>query len=225
MTNYPGKLIVVEGLDGSGKSTQLALLTRWFTLLKKKIYFSEWNSSPLVKPATKAGKKLKLLTPTTFSLIHCSDFADRFERHIEPLLHAGYIVVCDRYIFTAFARDVARGCKSEWVRDMYSFAPIPDLTFFFDVPLDIACKRVLARKSRPAFFEAGMDLNLDPDRQKSFELFQGRVYEQYLSLAKEFNFVTITATIKAEEQQALMRRTVSENLDLDSFAATNEGEI
>jgi len=106
--NFPGRLIAVEGLDGSGKSTQIYLLKRWLEAEGIKVYFSEWNSSELVKSATSKGKKRELLTPTTFSLIHATDFADRYERHLLPLLRAGYVVLCDRYIFTAFARDVVR---------------------------------------------------------------------------------------------------------------------
>jgi dTMP kinase len=104
-----GKLVAVEGLDGSGKSTQVYLLKRWLELDGYKVFFTEWNSSAIVKKATRKGKKRQLLTPTTFSLIHCTDFADRYERQVLPLLNAGYIVLADRYIFTAFARDAVRG--------------------------------------------------------------------------------------------------------------------
>src|SRR3989338_2770142 len=86
----PGKLIAVEGLDGSGKSTQLYLAKRWLELQGLKVFFAEWNSSFLVKNATRRGKKYNLLTPSTFSLIHATDFADRYERQISPLLSAGY---------------------------------------------------------------------------------------------------------------------------------------
>ena len=136
--NFPGRLIAVEGLDGSGKSTQIYLLKRWLELQGLKVYFSEWNSSELVKAATSKGKKRELLTPTTFSLIHATDFADRYERHLVPLLRAGYLVLCDRYIFTAFARDVVRGCPPEWVRGIYNFAALPDLTFFFKADLEVS---------------------------------------------------------------------------------------
>ena len=146
--NFPGRLIAVEGLDGSGKSTQIYLLKRWLELQELKVYFSEWNSSELVKAATSKGKKRELLTPTTFSLIHATDFADRYERHLVPLLRAGYIVLCDRYIFTAFARDVVRGCPPEWVRGIYNFAALPDLTFFFKSDLEVSLKRIL--DGRPA---------------------------------------------------------------------------
>ena len=101
---FPGRLIAVEGLDGSGKSTQIYLLKRWLELQGLKVFFSEWNSSALVKSATTKGKKQTLLTPTTFSLIHATDFADRYERQLVPLLRAGYLVLCDRYIFTAIKR-------------------------------------------------------------------------------------------------------------------------
>src|SRR5438046_5167809 len=95
--NYTGKLIAVEGLDGSGKSTQLYLVKRWLELEGYRVFFTEWNSSILVKKSTTKGKKRQLLTPTTFSLIHATDFADRYERQILPLLRAGYIVLADRY--------------------------------------------------------------------------------------------------------------------------------
>ncbi|MBE0604072.1 MAG: thymidylate kinase, partial [Deltaproteobacteria bacterium] len=95
----PGKLIAVEGLDGSGKSTQVYLIKRWLQLSGYKVFFTEWNSSAIVREATKKGKKRNLLTPTTFSLIHCTDFADRYERNILPMLKAGFIVLADRYKF------------------------------------------------------------------------------------------------------------------------------
>src|SRR5689334_20650590 len=114
----PGKLFVVEGIDGSGKSTQLDLLRKWITSMGYCAYFSEWNSSPLVRDTTKYGKANRLLSPLTFSLIHAADFADRLERTILPPLRAGAIVLADRYIYTAFARDAARGLDREYVRHM-----------------------------------------------------------------------------------------------------------
>src|SRR6202051_5249909 len=127
---FPGRLIAVEGLDGSGKSTQIFLMKRWLELQGLKVFFSEWNSSEIVKSATSKGKKRELLTPTTFSLIHATDFADRYERHLLPLLRAGYVVLCDRYIFTALARDAVRGVDRDWVEQLYSFAVLPDVTFY-----------------------------------------------------------------------------------------------
>src|SRR3989454_6377378 len=142
-TDVAGKLIAVEGLDGSGKSTQIRLLKRWLELEGYKVFFTEWNSSELVRKATRKGKKKKILTPTTFSLIHATDFADRYERQILPLLRAGYIVLADRYVYTAFARDVVRGVDQEWVTKLYSFAVHPDITFYFRVPLETSLNRIL----------------------------------------------------------------------------------
>src|SRR5204862_3521166 len=124
--NYPGKLIVVEGIDGSGKSTQLQLATRYLQAKGLRPFFTEWNSADLVKAVTKKGKKKMSLTPLTFSLLHSTDFAHRLVHNILPPLKAGMIVLADRYVYTAFARDAARGCDRDWLRRVYSFAPRPD---------------------------------------------------------------------------------------------------
>ena len=215
--NFPGRLIAVEGLDGSGKSTQIYLLKRWLEAEGIKVYFSEWNSSELVKSATSKGKKRELLTPTTFSLIHATDFADRYERHLVPLLRAGYVVLCDRYVFTAFARDVTRGCPVEWVRGLYNFAALPDLTFFFKADLEVSLQRILDGRPKLKFFEAGMDLRLSSDPYESFRIFQGRILEQYMAMSGEFKFMVMDANQHVEKQQVLVRKLVSEKIDLKKF--------
>lgn len=217
---YPGRLIAVEGLDGSGKSTQIYLLKRWLEMQGLKVFFSEWNSSALVKSATSKGKKQNLLTPTTFSLIHATDFADRYERQLVPLLKAGYIVLCDRYIFTAYARDVVRGCPPEWVRGVYSFAALPDLTFFFKASLDVSLSRILDNRPTLKHHEAGMDLNLSQDPYESFRIFQGRIFEQYLAMSTEFGFVVIDANRRIEEQQGEVRKLVEDRIGLDSYVVS-----
>jgi dTMP kinase len=215
--NFPGRLIAVEGLDGSGKSTQIYLLKRWLEAEGVRVYFSEWNSSELVKSATSKGKKRELLSPTTFSLIHATDFADRYERHLLPLLRAGYIVLCDRYIFTAFGRDTTRGCPPAWVRGIYNFAALPDLTFFFKADLEVSLKRILEGRPKLKFFEAGMDLRLSTDPYESFRIFQGRILEQYLAMSTEFNFNIIDANQRVEVQQGIVRQLVSQRIDLSRF--------
>ena len=182
-----------------------------------KVYFSEWNSSELVKQATSKGKKRELLTPTTFSLIHATDFADRYERHLLPLVRAGYIVLCDRYIFTAFARDTVRGCPPEWVRGIYNYAALPDLTFFFKADLDVSLHRILDGRPQLKYFEAGMDLRLSTDPYESFRIFQGRILELYLAMSTEFKFVMVDANQGVEAQQAVVRELISQRVDLLSF--------
>ena len=153
--SVPGRLFVVEGIDGSGKSTQLSLLYKWLESEDYAVVFSEWNSSPLVKKVTRRGKKKKLLTPMTFSLIHATDFADRTEHQIIPSLKAGSVVLADRYIYTAFARDVARGVDREWVRGLYGFAVEPTVGFYFRVTLDEAICRLRTGRAEFKFYEAG----------------------------------------------------------------------
>jgi len=214
---FPGRLLAVEGLDGSGKSTQIHLLQRWLELQGLKVFFSEWNSSDLVKAATSKGKRRHLLSPTTFSLIHATDFADRYERQLVPLMRAGYLVLCDRYVFTAFARDTVRGCPASWVRGLYGFAPLPDLTFFLNAPLEISEARIRDRRQEPKYFEAGMDLRLSADPHESFRMFQGRLHEQYLAMSTEFDFLVVDASLPVEAQQSMLRQLVSARIGLELF--------
>lgn len=213
----PGRLIAVEGLDGSGKSTQISLLKRWMELEGYKVFFTEWNSSTIVKKATRRAKKGQLLTPTTFSLIHATDFADRYERQILPLLRAGYIVLADRYIYTAYVRDGVRGCNREWIEKLYNFARHPDLTLFFDVPLQVALDRILTGRPQLKFHEAGMDLGLSDDIEESFCMFQKMIYEEYQQAIKKHNFVVIDAVKPPEEQQQRVRALVQSKISLSRY--------
>jgi dTMP kinase len=205
-------LIAVEGIDGSGKSTQLLLLQRWLVARGYRVHFTEWNSSRLVRRSMKRGKKKDLLTPTTFSLLHAVDFADRLTYQIMPPLKAGMIVLADRYAFTAFGRDVARGVHSEWVRAVYRFAPRPDLTLYFRVPIEVSLERILAGRSKLKYHEAGMDVGLAPNPVDSYRLFQSRVLDIYDRLTAEFGLQVIDATTDIKTQQKAVRRMVREML-------------
>ena len=210
---YPGRLFIVEGIDGSGKSTQLSLLHKWLEAKGFGVVSSEWNSSPLVKDTTKLGKKKKMLSPATFSLIHATDFADRTEKSILPLLRAGAVVLCDRYAYTAFARDVARGMDRKWVRDLYDFAVKPNVAFYFRVPLETAIGRITASRDCLKFYEAGMDLGVSDDPQESFRIFQGRILDEYERMIPEFGLTVVDATLPVEIQQAQVRRIAKAHLD------------
>jgi len=209
----PGKLIIVEGIDGSGKSTQIDLLYKWLQAQGRSVYFSEWNSSQLVKSTTKRAKKNKSFTPTTFSLLQATDFADRWENRILPLLKAGVIVLADRYAFTAFGRDVARGVDREWVRNLYSFAMQPDIALFFRVPLDVAVKRITSARASLKYYEAGMDLKLSESRIESFHMFQERILNEYDKMVDEFSLTVIDGTLTVQAQQGLMREIVRKELE------------
>jgi dTMP kinase len=204
----PGKLFIVEGIDGSGKSTQLDLLSKWLIGQGYCVAFSEWNSSPLVKETTKLGKKKQMLTPTSFSLIHAADLADRTERQILPALKAGAIVLADRYIYTAFGRDVARGVVPAWVRKVYAFAVKPTVAFYFRVTLEESLKRILTGRPQLKYYEAGLDVGLSDDPQESFALFQKGILEEYEKMVDEFNLTVIDATLPLVEQQEMVREIV-----------------
>lgn len=209
---HSGKLIVVEGIDGSGKSTQISLINKWLTDRGKSVFFSEWNSSPLVKRTTKQGKRRKAFTPTTFSLIQATDFADRWENQFLPMLKAGVIVLADRYAFTGFARDVARGVDPQWVRNLYSFAYQPDLVLYFQVSLDEAVERIASARAKIKFYEAGMDLGLSDKKVTSFRLFQGKILEEYEKMIPEFDFHVIDATRPIQKQQKEIRKLINKVL-------------
>lgn len=209
---YPGKLIIVEGIDGSGKSTQIALLKKWLEAEGYSVFFTEWNSSVLVKETTREGKKKNLLTPTTFSLLHATDFADRMNYQIIPPLKAGMIVLADRYAYTAFARDVVRGVHPQWVRNVYSFAIKPDLSFYFRVPIQVACDRILSARSEIKFHEAGMDLGLADDIKESFKIFQSKILDEYEKMTSEYNLSVVDADLEIHDQQDIVRTRVKEVL-------------
>lgn len=209
---YPGRLIIVEGIDGSGKSTQIQLLYQWLLNTKYRVFFTEWNSSALVKETIRHGKKKNLLTPTTFSILHATDFADRLMHLIIPPLKAGMIVLADRYVYTAFSRDVVRGVHPEWVRNMYGFAVKPNVALYFKVPIETSLERILSGRISLKFHEAGMDLGLSDDPIESFKLFQSKVLEQYDTIAEEYTMTVIDGTLPIHKQQTIVREIVQREL-------------
>lgn len=209
--NLPGTLICVEGIDGSGKSTQLSILKDWLVSLGQDVIFTEWNSSVLISQTTKQAKKKNMLSPRTFSLLHGVDFADRLGQIILPAMKAGFIVLSDRYAYTAFARDVARNVDPQWVRNMYGFAIKPDLAVYFKVPVEISLDRICANR-QPKFYEAGMDMKLSPDPYVSYKIFQGRVINEYDKMRDEFGLVKIDATESIHQQQIKFRQIVKDVL-------------
>lgn len=207
-----GVLICVEGIDGSGKSTQLDLLYSWLKSKNLDVILTCWNSSDLIAETTKKAKKKNLLSGRTFSLLHAVDFADRLEKVIIPAMKAGFIVLADRYVYTAFARDVARDVDKKWVRNMYGFAIKPDLTLYFDVSAKVSLERICTNR-QPKYYEAGMDLKLSNNPYKSYVLFQNRVIEQYKDMVDEYGLVKVDANESIHKKQMYFRKLVSELLN------------
>ncbi len=179
------------------------------------MFVTEWNSSALVKAATKAGKKKNALTPMTFSLLHATDFADRLLYNVIPPLKAGMIVLADRYAYTAFARDAARGVDGRWVRELYSFAVKPDLAVYFRVPIEVATDRLLARRVKLKFYEAGLDMGWSTNALESFRIFQGKVLDEYDRLVEEFGLGVVNAQGSITEQQRVFRKLVTQHLQIE----------
>ncbi|MFN0073883.1 MAG: dTMP kinase [Chloroflexota bacterium] len=218
--DYAGSLIIVEGVDGSGKSTQLAMLRKWLEDNGADVLFTEWNSSSLTQKAVRRGKRRLWLGHLSFVLLHAADFTHRYENIILPALRAGKLVLADRYVFTAFARDVARGADPTSVRQLYNFAIRPDLALYFRAPLEVAINRVLTGEGRKGlkYYEAGMDLGLSADSNESYRLFQAKVVREYERMVDEFSLTVIDADRPIAPQQEevieLARPILERHLDL-----------
>jgi dTMP kinase len=207
---YAGTLIVVEGGDRSGRSTQVDLLTRWLED-RATVVRTDWNTSPHISRAIHRAKADGTLRPITFSLFYAADFADRVANVIAPALEQGQTVVADRYVYTAFARDVARGARREWLRTLYRFAPPPDMVFYLRVPPDITAKRIPSVPAKALDrYELGIDLGLSTDPEQSFQLYQQRVFDELEQLASEFEMLVLDGERKVDAIQRSIRDIVKE---------------
>lgn len=195
---YSGLLVVIEGTDGSGKSTQIESLKRWIEDQSYGAMVSEWKTSRFIADAIDDAKDRNLLNATTFSLLYAADFADRLETTILPALKAGFVVLLDRYTYTAYARDVVRGHDIKWLEKLYNYAPEPDLVFYLDVPVEILLKRIIGTTGLD-YWESGRDIGLSSDFYKSFQIYQGKCLEEYQKMVDKHNFITIDGTLSAKE--------------------------
>lgn len=209
---YEGLLIVIEGTDGSGKSTQLNLLKKAIQDKSYGVMVSEWKTSRLIADVIDDAKERNLLNATTYSLLYAADFADRLENQIIPALKSGFIVLLDRYFYTALARDVVRGQNIEWVKNLYEYAPEPDLVFYLDMPVDVLLKRIIGTTGLN-YYESGRDVGFSTDFYKSFEIYQNKCLEQYNEMKSEFNFISIDGTKPVGEIHKIMNDEVQKLLD------------
>uniref|UniRef100_UPI004026DC5F dTMP kinase n=1 Tax=Candidatus Scatousia sp. TaxID=3085663 RepID=UPI004026DC5F len=208
---YEGLLIVIEGTDGSGKSTQLELLKKSIQDKSYGVMVSEWKTSRLIANVIDDAKDRNLLNATTYSLLYAADFADRLENQIIPALKSGFIVLLDRYFYTALARDVVRGQDIEWVKNLYEYAPEPDLVFYLDMPVDILLKRIIGTTGLD-FYESGRDVGFSTDFYNSFEIYQNKCLEQYNKMKSEYNFISIDGTKSIQDIHKIMNEEVQKLL-------------
>jgi dTMP kinase len=204
-----GFLVVFEGPDGSGKTTQRKLFKTWLVNQGHQVVTTKWNSSPLVKPLIKARKSARALSPEEFSLLHAADFRHRLETQILPALWEGKVVIADRYVFTALARDVARGLDIDWLLRVYLPLFWPDMVFYFSVSPETSSRRISAVRA-PKFYEAGQDVTEIEDPVESYKVFIGRVIQEYEALAHILRFVTVDAERTIYEQHHEIRRLFQE---------------
>ena len=202
--NLPGKLIVVEGTDGVGRSTQVDLLKKWLEKSGYAVSDTGLRRSPLTQPGIEEAKGGNTLSPLTNSLFYATDFADRLENQIIPALKAGFIVLSDRYFYSLVARDVLRGIDPSWTRDIYGFALVPDMILYLKADIDTLVTRIVHGRGIN-YWEAGMDILKLDNLYDSFREYQARMIEQFTLMAKEFNFHIINAnySIKATNAEIM----------------------
>jgi dTMP kinase len=209
---YPGKLIAIEGTDGVGRTTQIQLLREWLEVKGFGVVETGWTRSPLMQPTIELAKSSNTLNKLTFVLLYATDFADRLEKEVIPALKAGFVVLSDRYIFTALARAGVRGVDRPWLRSLYGFAIAPHLVFYLKVDVETLIGRVLESRGMD-FWESGMDLKGGDDIYDSFRAYQNKLLREYSSMADEFHFRTVDARRSIQHIQEELRKQVTSFLE------------
>jgi len=216
-------LIAFEGPDGAGKTTQRKLFKDWLKSEGFDVVTTKWSSSPLIKPVLKARKQVHSLDPAEFSLLHAADFRHRMENEILPALAEGRIVLADRFLFTALARDAARGLDFDWLLHLYSPLYWPDIVFYFSVSPEISSKRIAATRA-PQYYEAGQDITHIDNPFESYQRFIQRVIAEYEALSVIFQFIKVDAEKPIHDQHILIRRLFNEARDRE-WSRWNEEAI
>lgn len=207
--SYPGKLIVLEGTDGVGRTTQAELLQNWLNVEGYGVTRTAWKSSELMSRVIDKAKEKNALNTITFSLLYATDLADRLHNVVIPALKAGQIVIANRYFYTALARDVVRGADPAWVRELYKFAVEPDLVVYFKMPLEPLLRRIITTRGGLDFYESGRDIGMSTDLYQSFKLYQSQILFEYERMADEYQFQVIAADDPVESVQKTLRKSLA----------------
>lgn len=210
---YGGKLIVIEGADCSGRSTQTVLLKQWLEYNGHAVMDTGIKRSDLVSSVIDQAKQGNVLGKTTLSLLYATDFADQLENKIIPALRAGFIVIADRYIFTLMVRDAVRGADPLWLQGLFGFALVPDMTFYLNVPENVLLHRHFQKRGFLDYWESGMDLSLSTDMIESFQRYQTMCQQEFDDLADEYNFIALDGTKDIDTIQAELQKHVSKLLE------------
>lgn len=199
-----GKLIVIEGTDGVGRSTHIEMLQEWLEVQGYGVITTGWTRSNLMSKTIEVAKAGNILDRWSLSLLYATDFADRLEHQIIPALRSGFVVLADRYIYTALARDFVRSGDRKWIRDVFGFALIPDLVCYMRIDVETLALRVIETTGMN-YWESGMDLRLGADLYDSFKKYQSLLIKEFDSMAEEFRFEVVDARKSPEEIQEELR--------------------
>lgn len=218
-----GKLIVIEGTDGTGRSTQVGLLKNWLEVQGYAVIETGWARSNLMQKSIELAKNGNTMDRMTFTLFYATDFADRFENQIVPALKSGHIVIADRYIYTAFLRDAVRQPDMSWIKNLFSFALEPDTVLYLKIDIESLVPRVI-ESGGMNYWEAGMDLHMGQDLFDSFVRYQSFLINEYDKLAKEYGFEIIDARKSVDEIQEKIREKVKPLLEKPKKTKTSAAE-
>src|SRR6476646_4787101 len=203
-----GRLIVVEGADGSGRSTQIARLVEWLERGGHATVQVGLKRSTLVSEELEKAQNGNILSRTTLSLFYATDFSDQLENIILPALKAGFIVLADRYIYTLMARDMVRGMDESWLKNLYGIALEPDAVFYLNVPPEELVQRNFAKNLSLDYWESGMDIGLSRDMFDSFMQYQAAVQKNFKSLQHEYGFTIVDGMRSADVITAELRKKI-----------------
>ncbi len=204
-----GTLVVVEGADGSGRSTQIVRLVEWLEASGHATVQVGLKRSTLVSEELEKAQQGNILSRTTLSLFYATDFADQIENTILPALRAGFVVLADRYIYTLMARDLVRGMDEDWLRNLYGMALIPDAVFYLNVSPDHLIQRNFAKDFALGYWESGMDLGLSRDMFDSFIKYQSLVEEQFKRLQAYYRFTIVDGNRPSDEINEELKRKIA----------------
>ncbi|MGH7257109.1 MAG: dTMP kinase [Nitrospiraceae bacterium] len=210
-SDLKGKLVAIEGTDGVGRSTHIESLQEWLEVQGYGVVTTGWTRSNLMSKTIEMAKQGNILDRWSFSLLYATDFADRLEHQVIPALRSGFIVLADRYIYTAFARDLVRSGDRKWIRDVFGFALIPDLVCYLRIDVDTLALRVIESNGMN-YWESGMDLRLGTDLYDSFKKYQGLLIEEFDKMAEEFQFEVIDARKPPDDIQDELRMKIQSML-------------
>jgi Thymidylate kinase len=235
-SDFKGKIIVIEGTDGVGRSTQIEALKQWIEMKGFGVVTTGWTRSPLMGKAIKEAKSGHTLNVNTFSLLYAADFADRMEHEIIPALRSGFIVLADRYIYTALARSIVRGADRQWIRRVFSFALEPDAVFYMRISIEDLIPRVmnverLQRRFREGkqgegldYYESGMDLRIGEDFYDSFVEYQKNILREFDKMTREFHFHVVDSSQSFGKINRELREGILPFLEEDETHKKNSGD-